>query len=84
MRKTLLAVTLIVIMSTATLVDAVSFLTKWGSFGSADGQFRAPSGVAVDSSGNVYVADTNNNRIQKFTSTGTFLTKWGSSGTGNG
>jgi DNA-binding beta-propeller fold protein YncE len=41
-------------------------------------------GVAVDGSGNVFVADTNNNRLQKFTSTGTFLTTWGSSGTGDG
>jgi DNA-binding beta-propeller fold protein YncE len=31
-----------------------------------DGQFWHPYGVAVDSSGNVYVADTDNNRIQKF------------------
>jgi DNA-binding beta-propeller fold protein YncE len=31
-----------------------------------DGQFMTPTGVATDGSGNVYVADTNNNRIQKF------------------
>ncbi len=35
----------------------------------ADGQFVCPTGVAVDSSGNVYVADTGNHRIQKFNST---------------
>ena len=33
-------------------------------------------GIAVDSSGNVYVADTWNNRIQKFDSDGNFITKW--------
>jgi DNA-binding beta-propeller fold protein YncE len=33
---------------------------------SEDGQFMTPTGVATDGSGNVYVADTNNNRIQKF------------------
>jgi DNA-binding beta-propeller fold protein YncE len=32
----------------------------------------------------VYVADTGNNRIQKFTGSGAFITKWGSAGTGNG
>jgi DNA-binding beta-propeller fold protein YncE len=32
--------------------------------------------VATDSSGNVYVADSNNSRIQKFDSSGTFITEW--------
>ena len=40
------------------------FLTKWGGFGSGDGQFRFPVGVAVDGSGYVYVLD--DNRVQKF------------------
>ena len=61
-----------------------SFLLKWGSNGSGDGQFSSPRGVAVDSAGNVYVADSNNYRIQKFSNTGTFLTKWGSIGSGDG
>ena len=37
-------------------------------------------GIAFDSSGNLYVADTDNNRIQKFDSNGNFITKWGSFG----
>jgi streptogramin lyase len=49
-----------------------------------DGQFWQPHGVAADTSGNVYVTDTGNDRIQKFTSNGTFLTKWGASGEGDG
>jgi sugar lactone lactonase YvrE len=61
-----------------------AFITKWGSFGIADGQFREPNGVATDSAGNVYVADSGNDRVQKFSSTGAFITKWGSSGAGNG
>ena len=40
--------------------------------------------MAVDGQGNVYVADTYNNRIQKFDGNGTFQTVWASSGTGNG
>jgi len=32
----------------------------------------------------VYVSDINNNRIQKFTNTGTFITHWGMKGSGNG
>jgi tripartite motif-containing protein 71 len=59
------------------------FYAKWGSEGSGDGQFIDPSGVDVDSTGNVYVAD-NWNRIQKFDSNGKFLLKWGSEGSGDG
>jgi len=38
----------------------------------------------VDSNGDLYVADTFNNRIQEFTSNGTFLTSFGTAGSGNG
>ncbi|MBF0564727.1 MAG: hypothetical protein HQK89_05745 [Nitrospirae bacterium] len=64
------------------------FIAKWGSFGSGDGQFDQLEGIAVDSSGNVYVADDGDyriqNRIQKFSSTGQFIAKWGSFGSGDG
>jgi DNA-binding beta-propeller fold protein YncE len=59
-------------------------LTTWGTTGSGNGQFSGPTSVAVDGSGNVYVADQFNHRIQKFTSSGGFITKWGAYGTGNG
>ena len=55
------------------------FLAQWGSGGLGDGQFhsdRGPRGVAVDGSGNVYVADRRNNRIQKFDASGAFLSQW--------
>jgi DNA-binding beta-propeller fold protein YncE len=60
------------------------FLTTWGSEGDGEGQFRNPQGIAVDSAGNVYVADTNNHRIQKFSPSGTLLATWGSAGSGDG
>jgi DNA-binding beta-propeller fold protein YncE len=40
--------------------------------------------VAVAPSGNVYVSDTGNDRVQYFDPTGSFLGKWGSSGAGDG
>jgi tripartite motif-containing protein 71 len=57
-----------------------TLITTWGTTGANAGQFNNPIGIAVDSSGNVYVADTENNRVQKFTSNGTLITKWGAPG----
>ena len=48
------------------LIATGNFITKWGSAGSGDGQFNGPRGVTVDSSGNVYIADSSNDRIQGF------------------
>ena len=55
-----------------------------GGKGIGRGQFDSPSGIAVDETGNVLVADTNNGRIEKFSSTGTFLTILGTKGSGQG
>ena len=56
------------------------FLRAWGSEGGAPGQFRTPDGIAVDLRGHVYVADRENNRIQKFDANGKLLAVWGRNG----
>ena len=62
------------------------YIRSWGSpdwYPDLEGVENYPLFIAVDSSGNVYVADTQFS-IQKFDSSGKFVTKWGSYGSGNG
>lgn len=66
------------------------FLRMWGGpmglhlpasvniLGSLNGWFKTPTAIAIGPQGNVFVADEENNRIQKFTATGRFLTAFGS------
>jgi hypothetical protein len=48
------------------------FLKSWGQTGSGQGQFNGVRGIATDAQGNIYVADSGNNRIQVFDGEGTF------------
>ena len=55
-----------------------------GIAGSGGGQVYNEAGVAVDSSGNVWLADYGNNRVQEFNKEGSYLQSFGTAGTGNG
>jgi hypothetical protein len=68
--------------------QVVTTLAGSGAYGSADGTgtaatFYTPFGVSTDSSGNVYVADKNNNKIRKITPTGEVTTFAGSGAFGS-
>jgi DNA-binding beta-propeller fold protein YncE len=62
------------------------FLLKWGrnggdgSAGAASGEFNLPYSVAIAPTGEVYVTDTANNRLQKFTPAGVFIARIGHNG----
>jgi len=55
----------------------------FGEKGAEPGQMNAPEGITVDVEKNIYVADTGNNRIQKFSPSGEFINFFGGFGWGS-
>ncbi len=51
-----------------------------GSAGSGEGQFNAPRGVAIAQNGDIFVLDSDNNRVQRFSPDGQFITSWARTG----
>jgi sugar lactone lactonase YvrE len=70
--------------STPRTITAPTFSSAFGSKGTGNGQFTSAYGLSVDPSGNVWVIDKTDNRIQKFNSKGEFLLKAGAKGKGDG
>lgn len=59
-------------------------LRAWGSSGVDAGYFNDPVSVALTPSGDIYVVERSNNRIQQFKSDGSFIRQWGQLGTAAG
>ena len=60
------------------------FIVEWGGHSKTElGKFWQPQQIAVDDERNIYVADTGNSKIQKFTYEGKFLSSWGIEGVGS-
>jgi len=55
----------------------------WGVKGSEEGQLNGPSGLAFDANDDLYVTDSLNNRVQKFSKGGDFILAFGRYGTGD-
>ena len=53
------------------------FKSCFGRGGSIAGQFNSPTDLTIDGNGNLYVADTGNNRIQKFSKEGYYIARTG-------
>lgn len=58
----------------------VEYLLEWGSTGPRDNEFDQPIGVAVDDEGFVYISDSGNNVIKKFSEFGELYAKWDGGG----
>lgn len=64
--------------------DSYIFVRQWGLEGTAGSVFSYPRGIAVDAAGVVYVVESWNGEVQKFTAEGVLLSRWGGPGTGDG
>jgi len=62
----------------------LKYVKQIGMKGVEEGQFTNPHSLAVDKFGNIFVGDTGNKRVQKFSPNGTFMLSWGSEGNKSG
>ena len=58
------------------VLDKWGGLFGWGMAGSRRGWFRVPSGIAVDTAGRIFVADSANHRIVALSPKGHVLDEW--------
>lgn len=61
-------------------VDATTPQLMFGSQGSGQGQLDTPRGITVDDSGNIYVADNRNHRVEEFDSSGKYVSEFDKGG----
>ena len=64
--------------------SAEEWIASWGETGSAQGQLDGPSGIAFDAEDNIYVVESRNHRVQKFTKDGQYLSGFGGRGAADG
>jgi streptogramin lyase len=64
--------------------STMSYAKKFGEAGSEAGKLKAPWGTAVNSEGAIFVVDSANNRVEKFSSEGIYASSFGTLGSGNG
>jgi DNA-binding beta-propeller fold protein YncE len=62
----------------------ITYLDSFGSAGGGNGQFNYPYAVALSPTGQVYVTDSVNQRVQVFTAGGAYVSQFGMAGSGNG
>ena len=88
MRRKLVAAALIAALAAGCSGGEASpgytLVTTWGTSGAGPGQFREPTGIAVDTEGFVYVADARHGRVEKLAPAGEPVMVFGTPGPGPG
>lgn len=57
--------------------QVITYTHKFGRYGSSQGEFTEPNGVAINAGGDIIIADTNNNRVQIFDKNGVYKYHFG-------
>ena len=60
--------------------ETYTFTSGFGTAGSGDGQFKSATSMALDQSGNIYITDMGNGRVEKFSNDGTYLSQFAING----
>ncbi|GEA28613.1 hypothetical protein MiAbW_03189 [Microcystis aeruginosa NIES-4325] len=71
-------------IATSATATSLSFSSTFGAAGSGNGEFNSPSGIDGGSGGNIYVADTFNDRVQPSDSSDVFQSTFSNPGSGYG
>jgi hypothetical protein len=74
------AILLLLIAAPAALSSGYVYKNSFGRYGTSLGELRFPMGITADGRGAIYVADSDNARVQKFTTDGVFVGSVGSYG----
>jgi len=76
MRSLAILAALVIFLPVRADAQAVTFLGSFGAAGASTGDFNGPGYVAVNASGQIFVSDQGNARVQRFGPTGSFETAW--------
>jgi hypothetical protein len=78
------ALVLVSLVAATSAQADLKVVSVFGTPGSNPGEVRGPSDVTTDSAGNVYVANTSNARVDKYSAAGAYLQSFGSRGSAAG
>ncbi len=73
-----MAVLCVLLGASAVCTGPAGAVGQFGHYGTRAGEFIEPNGIAVDQhNGDVFIVDSNNRRVEKFSRDGVFLLAWG-------